>query len=162
MKIALRLALLSSNLILIVMGLSFDMLHDNFSGVMDRYLFFLVLVALTLFISFGLVFKNKYCFSFAIGTLLVFMPYFHVVWAYLGVFLIFISLTLSIEEYRTRDFVLVYKAYRIIYIAALLIFLNIMFFMIVNALCEIIFYMGISFEIELFLNHAESVRIKRD
>ena len=45
---------------------------------------------------------------------------------------------------------------------ALAIFINIMFFMMINTLSEIIYYMGMSIELWLFLNYRESAKIKRD
>ena len=93
---------------------------------------------------------------------MVFVPYIHVLFAYLGVFFMTLSLVIRIEKYRFSDFLLIKKAYGIMGMVALAIFINIMFFMMINTLSEIIYYMGMSIELWLFLNYRESAKIRRD
>ena len=162
MKIALKISLVIANLLLIVMGLSFDLFHDNFSGVMRGYFLGLLPCVLILALAFFHAFKGEGIVMFIMGEIMVFVPYIHVLFAYLGVFFMTLSLVIRIEKYRFSDFLLIKKAYGIMGMVALAIFINIMFFMMINALSEIIYYMGMSIELWLFLNYRESAKIRRD
>ena len=144
------------------MGLSFDLFHDNFSGVMNRYFLGLLPCALILALAFFHAFKGEGIVMFIMGEIMVFVPYIHVLFAYLGVFFMTLSLVIRIEKYRFSDFLLIKKAYGIMGMVALAIFINIMFFMMINTLSEIIYYMGMSIDLWLFLNYRESAKIRRD
>ena len=110
MKIALKISLVIANLLLIVMGLSFDLFHDNFSGVMRGYFLGLLPCALILALAFFHAFKGEGIVMFIMGEIMVFVPYIHVLFAYLGVFFMTLSLVIRIEKYRFSDFLLIKKS----------------------------------------------------